>query len=207
MGRRTFTPLGDDPRNPQAAQPWKRAVAHPDELPPDYFAIISLLCGVVGLMFKVRPLRACCGAAALRTSLIAPNSPRTVQNLCVAVAVLLPRVRRQHEDRGHGRQADHHVVHVRQRARGAARRWCLCMADEFACAGSRPWASSWCTCQQSKEWHDLAVTGARACGPGGAPSSKSQPRRTLWQRWARAGQGQEGSGGRLGVAEVCVREP
>ena len=41
-----------DPRRPERVVNFKAKVIDPDQLPPDWMALVSLLCGVAGLMLR-----------------------------------------------------------------------------------------------------------------------------------------------------------
>ena len=55
MAKGSATPTLDrDPRLPSAVSRWKRPLPQPDELPPDYYALVSLALGMFGLFLRVR---------------------------------------------------------------------------------------------------------------------------------------------------------
>jgi len=46
--------LKEDPRRPGAIHAFHREKIESDQLPPDYFSVISMLCGATGVFLKVR---------------------------------------------------------------------------------------------------------------------------------------------------------
>mmetsp|Transcript_24491 Transcript_24491/g.48661 ORF Transcript_24491/g.48661 Transcript_24491/m.48661 type:complete len:99 (-) Transcript_24491:51-347(-) len=41
-----------DPRRPQAVKPYMKEQIDPDQLPPDFYALLALIFGVIGLMMR-----------------------------------------------------------------------------------------------------------------------------------------------------------
>ena len=44
----------NDPKRPGAVRSYRREKLSPEQLPPDYYALLSLLMGIVGFMMKYK---------------------------------------------------------------------------------------------------------------------------------------------------------